>query len=185
MDDIEKTVKVLRTVMLDPTRVAIWFEILRKPKITAKKLMEIIPIQKTAMYYHLTLLEEQEVVTSETVKKQKHFRTLMNFFELYGSAKQAFKDNHREMDIFSLLVINGFIQRELNRLMKMSPEDYQRDKYPIPYAGMWFCNREKLDLAKNEFKELLNKINDIDTSEGSDTIVHTPLAYYWGILDFE
>ncbi|MGC9777730.1 MAG: winged helix-turn-helix transcriptional regulator [Candidatus Heimdallarchaeota archaeon] len=185
METPEKTAKALRTTMLDPTRVAIWFEILRKPKVTAYELMEEINIKKTAMYYHLNLLEEEGIIKGEVVKKQKHYKVLVNFFELYQAAKEFLKDKKRDLDIFSLLIVNSFIQRELNKLRNMSPEEYQKRKYPIAYSGLWFSNREKMEQIKDEYKQLFKKILELDKGEGPNTIAHTPLAYYWGIMDFE
>ena len=185
MNETEKIAKMLRTIMLDPTRVAIWFEILRKPHITAYELMKVINIKKTAMYYHLNLLEAEGILKVKVVKKQKHYEVLVNFFELYQAAKEFLKDKHRDLDIFSLLIISSFIQRELNKLMNMSKDEYQKRKYPITYSGMWFTNREKMEQIRNEYKKLYDKIMELDKGEGPDTVAHTPLAYYWGIMDFE
>jgi DNA-binding MarR family transcriptional regulator len=185
MANMEKTAELLRTVMLDPTRVAIWFEILREPKITAKELMEVINIKKTAMYYHLNLLEKEEIIKGEIVKKQKHYEAVMNFFNLYKAAKEFLKDKKRDLDIFSLLIANSFIQREINRLKNITQEEYNSKKYPIPYSGLWFTNREKIDQVKDEHTQFWEKIIEIDKDEGPDTIANTKFAYYWGVLDFE
>jgi DNA-binding transcriptional ArsR family regulator len=185
MVDHKKITKILQTTMLDPTRVAIWFEILRKPKITAKELMEIIPIKKTAMYYHLTLLEDEEIISSKVVKKQKYYQVQMNFFELFQASKEILKENQREMDIFTLLVMNSFNQRELNKLTSMSPKEYKNRKYPLPYSGLWFTTREKLEKVKEEYKKFYDKILELDKDQGPESIAYTPLAYYWGIMDFE
>lgn len=185
MVEYEKIAKLLQTTMLDPTRVAIWFEILRQPKITAYELMKKIPIKKTAMYYHLNLLEEKEIIKGEVVKKQKYFQAQKNFFELFLASKELLKENQREMDIFTLLVMNSFTQRELKKLMSMSSEEYELRKYPLPYSGLWFTDRDKLEQVKEEYKKFYNKIQELDRDQGSETIVFTPLAYYWGIMDFE
>jgi len=185
MVEHKKIAKLLQTTMLDSTRVAIWFEILRQPMITANELMKKIPIKKTAMYYHLNLLEEEEIIKSKVVKKQKYFQAQMNFFELFLASKEFLKENKREMDIFALLVINSFIQRELNKLMTMSSEEYELRKYPLPYSGFWFTNRDKLEQVEEEYKKFYNKILKLDKEQGPETIVFTPLAYYWGIMDFE
>ena len=171
--------------MLDPTRVAIWFEVLRQPKITANELMKKIPIKKTAMYYHLNILEEEGIIEGKVVKKQKYFQAQKNFFELFLASKELLKENQREMDIFTLLVMSSFIQRELNKLTSMPPEEYENRKYPLPYSGMWFTNREKLEKVGTEYKKFYNKIMELDKDEGPESIVYTPLAYYWGIMDFE
>ncbi len=182
---IRETARVLQTIMLDPTRVAIWFEILRKPEITATELMTKICVKKTAMYYHLNILEKHGVIGATTDKKEKHYRILKNFFELFTTAKEIFNENHRDLDIFNLLVVNSFIQRELNRIQSMSREDYQRKKYPVNYIGMWFCDRERLDKIKDEYKALFNKILELDKGEGPEAVANTTLAYYWGLMDFE
>ncbi|HUT82690.1 MAG TPA: winged helix-turn-helix domain-containing protein [Candidatus Bathyarchaeia archaeon] len=182
---IQETARLLQTIMLDSTRVAIWFEILRKPEITANELMTKINIKKTAMYYHLNLLEEKSIIEAVVDKKEKHYHILKNFFELFTTAKEVYLENQRDLDIFNLLVVNSFIQRELNRIQSMSKEDYQRKKYPVSYVGMWFCNREKLEQIKDEYKTLFNKILELDKGEGPETVAHTTLAYYWGLMDFE
>ncbi|MBN1330166.1 MAG: winged helix-turn-helix transcriptional regulator [Candidatus Heimdallarchaeota archaeon] len=183
--NIQETTRLLQTVMLDPTRVAIWFEILRKPGITAYELLTKINVKKTAIYYHLNILEEKGIIISVTEKKEKNYHIQKNFFELSTTAKEIFNENQRELDIFNLLVVNSFIQRELNRIQNMSKEEYHRKKYPVNYIGMWFCNREKLDQIKNEYKILFNKILELDKGEGPETVAHTTLAYYWGLMDFE
>lgn len=185
MVEHKKIAKLLQTTMLDSTRVAIWFEILRQPKITASKLMKKIPIKKTAMYYHLNILEEKGIIKSEVVKKQKYFQAQMNFFELFLASKDFLKENQREMDIFTLLVMNSFIQRELNKLTNMSSEEYENRKYPLPYSGLWFTNRDKLEQVEEEYKKFNKKILELDKDQGPESIVFTPIAYYWGIMDFE
>jgi DNA-binding transcriptional ArsR family regulator len=185
MADMKKTMKILQTTMLDPTRVAIWFEILRKPKITAKDLMEIIDIKKTAMYYHLGILEEEGIIQGEVVKKQKYYKAVLNFFELYGVAKELLKQNQKDIDLFSLMIINSFIQRELKRVQDISSEEYHRKKHAIPYTGLWFTTRDKLEQVKDEHQQFWNKIHEIDEGEGPEGVVHIPLTYFWGIIDFE
>ncbi|NHJ48688.1 MAG: winged helix-turn-helix transcriptional regulator [Asgard group archaeon] len=185
MADMKKTMKILTTTMMDPTRVAIWFEILRKPKTTAYELMKVIAIKKTAMYYHLSILEEEGIIKGEVIKKQKYYKAALNFFELYGEAKELLKQNQKDMDAFSLMIINSFIQRELKRLQEMSSEEYRRKKHAIPYTGLWFSTREKIEKVKDEHKQLWDKILEVDEGEGAESVAHIPLTYFWGIIDFE
>lgn len=182
---MQESFKLLRKVMIDPTRVGIWFEIVRKPGITAKELMKVIDIQKTAMYYHLVMLEEKKIVRVVMDKKVKHFFVEINFFELYEASKELQKDYRREFDLFGLYVINSLIQREITHINSMTEEEILARKYPMPSIGMWFCSREKLAQVKEEFQTFFNKIKKIDEGEGFDTIAQTPMAYFWSIADFE
>ena len=184
-EKIHESFNLLRKVMIDPTRVGIWFEIIRKPGITAKELMQVIDIQKTAMYYHLVKLEESKIVRVEMKKKVKHFFVIINFFELYETSKELKKDYQREFDLFGLYVINSLIQREITRVSSLSDEEIATRKLPLPFVGMWFCSKEKLAEIKGEFNQLFNKIKELDEGEGADTIAHTPMAYFWSIADFE
>jgi DNA-binding transcriptional ArsR family regulator len=165
--------------------VAIWFEVLRKPKITAYELMKVIAIKKTAMYYHLGILEKEGIIKGEVVKKQKYYKAALNFFDLYGEAKELLKQNQKEIDTFSLMIINSFIQRELKRLQEMSSEEYSRKKHAIPYTGLWFATQEKIEQVKDEHKQLWDKIIKIDEGEGADAVTNIPLTYFWGIIDFD
>ena len=192
MNEQEKTYKnmqesfeLLQKIMIDPTRVGIWFEIVRKPGVTAKDLMKVIDIQKTAMYYHLQILVEKKIVRVEIEKKVKHFFVVINFFELYEASKEIQKKYRREFDLFGLYVINSLIQREITRVSSCSDEEITKRKLPIPFLGMWFCSREKLAQIKGEFNQLFTKIKELDEGEGTDTLAHTPMAYFWSIADFE
>jgi hypothetical protein len=182
---IHESFSLLQEVMIDPTRVGIWFEIVRKPGITANELMTVIDIKKTAMYYHLTLLEEKKIVRVIKKKKVKHFFVEINFFDLYEAGKELKEGYKREVDLFGLYVINSLVQREITRVSSMSEDDLSARKYPLPFMGMWFCSREKLAHVKEEFTAFFSKINEVDEGEGADTIAHTPLTYFWGIADFE
>ena len=172
--------------MIDPTRVAIWFEILRKPGITAKELMEIILIQKTAMYYHLKILEENAIITMKRQKGANHYNILMNFFDLYQVDKNEFKGNEREFSIFSLLIANSLMQREINQITAMSDKEFKdREKSPVHHIGMWFCTKEKLAKIKDEFQALWSKIKEVDQTEDTqESIVNADFGFYWGLADF-
>lgn len=184
-ETIQEALNLLQRLMLDPTRVAIWFEILRRPGITAKELMKIIKIKKTAMYYHLEKLERNAVIRTETTKGQKHYRVIKNFFELYERSGEELKGVKKEFNLFSLLIVNSLVQREINRLINSSEEEVRKRKYPISYFGMWFCSREKLELIKEDYKKLFHKIKTIDKDEDKDSIVDAEMTYYWGLVDFE
>jgi len=183
--NMHESFKLLQKIMIDPTRVGIWFEIVRKPGVTAKDLMKVIDIQKTAMYYHLQILEEKKIVRVEIEKKVKHFFVVINFFELYEASKEIQKKYRREFDLFGLYVINSLIQREITRVSSCSDEEIAKRKLPIPFLGMWFCSREKLTQIKGEFNQLFTKIKELDEGEGTDTLAHTPMTYFWSITDFE
>lgn len=177
---------LIKKVMLDPTRVAIWFEILRKPGITAKELMKIIAIQKTAMYYHLKILEEHSVISTTRSKGSKHFNIVLNFFDLYQVDKSEFKGNEREFTIFSLLIANSLMHREINEISSMTDKEFkEREKSPIHHIGMWFCTKEKLVKLKEEYQTLWNKIKEVDETEDTqESIVNAEYGYYWGLADF-
>jgi hypothetical protein len=186
--EIQESVDLLMKLMLDPTRVAIWFEICRKPGIIASQLMKEINIKKTAMYYHLEKLEKNRIIGSETIKGVKHYNIIKNFFEIYGAGDEFIKGKKKEFRLFSLLIVNSLVQREVKRVMNSSEEDIITRPYPIPHIGMWFCSIEKLKMIKEEFQKILRKMTIIDeesTTNGYDTIIETPLTYYWGIVDFE
>lgn len=182
---IQETLDLLQELMLDPTRVTIWFEILRRPSITAKELMKVIKIKKTAMYYHLDKLERNAVISAETMKGQKHYKIIKNFFELYERSGKELKGMKKEFNLFSLLIVNSLVQREINKLINSSEEEVKKRKYPISYVGMWFCSREKLELIKEDYKKLFHKIKTIDEDEDKDSIVDAEITYYWGLVDFE
>ncbi|MHA1155104.1 MAG: winged helix-turn-helix domain-containing protein [Candidatus Heimdallarchaeota archaeon] len=177
---------LIRKVMLDPTRVAIWFEVLRKPGITAKELMNVILIQKTAMYYHLKLLEEHYIIKIKRSEGLKHYHILLNFFDLYEVDKKELKDKEREFQIFSLLIANSLMQREINQLGMMSDKQFQESKKtPTHKIGMWFCSREKLEMIKQEFSDIWNKIKEVDEKEDTqESIINADFAYYSGLADF-
>ena len=184
-ETIQETLNLLQELMLDPTRVTIWFEILRRPNITAKELMKVIKIKKTAMYYHLDKLKRNAVISAETMKGQKHYKVIKNFFELYERSGEELKGMKKEFNLFSLLIINSLVQREINRLINSSEEEVKKRKYPISHFGMWFCSREKLKLIKEDYKKLFHKIKTIDEDEDKDSIVDAKITYYWGLVDFE
>ena len=83
------------------------------------------------------------------------------------------------------MIINSFIQRELKRLQEISSAEYSREKHAIPYTGLWFATREKIEQIKDEHQQLWNKIIEIDEGEGPEGVTHIPLTYFWGIIDFE
>lgn len=184
-ETIEQLVNLMKKLMLDPTRVAIWFEILRKPGITAKELMNVIQIRKTAMYYHLNLLEENDVITAKTKSGQKHFEIILNFFELFESKKSLLKGHEQEFDLFAFMIINSFVQREINRIQNIPKDQYTKKKYPIPFIGMWFTNMEKLQKAKEDFQVFYDKVIELDEGEDASTITNTKMSYFWGLVDFE
>jgi len=184
-ETIQETLNLLQELMLDPTRVAIWFEILRSPSITAKELMNVIKIKKTAMYYHLDKLERNAVISAETAKGQKHYKIIKNFFELYERSGEKLKGKKKEFDLFSLLIVNSLVQREINRLTNSSEEEVKKRKYPISYVGMWFCSREKLELIKEDYRKLFHKIKMIDENEDKNSISDAQITYYWGLVDLE
>lgn len=184
-DSIEEIIHILQSVMIDPTRVAIWFEILRKPGITAKELMRIINIKKTAMYYHLNLLEESNIVTYSLEKKLKHYKIRLNFFELFQTKSAKNEMKQRNFDLFSLYIINSLVQREINTILNISEEKYQKRKIPLPHVGMWFCTKEKMIQIKKEYQKLWDKMNMVDEGEGPDDVKNASHAYYWGVVNFE
>jgi predicted transcriptional regulator len=184
-ETIQETLNLLQELMLDPTRVTIWFEILRRPSITAKELMKVIKIKKTAMYYHLDKLERNVVISAETIKGQKHYKIIKNFFEFYERSGEELRGMKKEFNLFSLLIVNSLVQREINRLINSSEEEVKKRKYPISYVGMWFCSREKLKLVKEDYKKLFHKMKTIDEDEDKDSIVDAKITYYWGLVDFE
>lgn len=194
-ETIQETINLLQKLMLEPTRVSIWFEILRKPGITAKELMNVINIQKTAMYYHLKKLEEKNVIKGEKKKKkqdkiEKHYNIVKNFFELYEEgSKQARKNIDIDFDIFSLLIVNSLLQREINRLFREKKKFRDKNqirttKYPISKTGMWFCTEEKLTQIKEEYQKLFSKIIELDEQSDKDTILSATHTYFWGVTDF-
>ncbi|MBD3193203.1 MAG: hypothetical protein GF308_21395 [Candidatus Heimdallarchaeota archaeon] len=184
-ETIEEAIEKLQKLMMDPTRVAIWFEILRTPGITANELMDIIDIQKTAMYYHLGLLEEENVIDFDLKKKEKHFRVSLNFFSLFTEKRNKGKITEKNTDLFFLFLLNSFIQKEIVRVSNIPDTEYKAKKYPLPKSGMWFCTKEKLTQIKEEYLKLWERIKKIDQGEGPENIVHTPLVYYWGLAIFE
>lgn len=184
--ELEEILESLNKLVMDPTRVAIWFEILRKPGKTAKELMKIIKIQKTAMYYHLNILEENEILRGKVIKKQKHYHILRNFFELYSIKDPLLKEKKREFNLFSLYALNAFVQRQINKMMTLTDEELHNQKaYPIQRVGMWFCSEEKLDIVKEAYSIFYNKILEIDKGETPDAIQDTPMTFFWGLVDFE
>ncbi|NHJ83947.1 MAG: winged helix-turn-helix transcriptional regulator [Asgard group archaeon] len=184
VENPEQMIEQLEKTIADSTRTSIWFEILRKPGITAKELMKIIDIKKTAMYYHLNLLEENEIITCEISKKVKYYKIKINFFEIYTRKNDILKLKKKELDLFSLYIIQSLIQREISKVLHMSDAEYHRPKYPVNYTGMWFCSKERLQQIKGEFDELTAKIRFIDKDD-ADTIIDSQLAMYWGLVGFE
>ena len=178
--------ELIRKVMLDPTRVAIWFEVLRKPGITAKELMNIILIQKTAMYYHLKLLEEQSIIKIKRSEGLKHYYILLNFFDLYKADEKELEGKEREFRIFSLLIANSLMQREINQLEMMSDSQFKEsEKTPVHKIGLWFCTKEKLEMIKQEFAALWNKIKEVDKKEDTqESIMNADFTFFWGLADF-
>ncbi len=178
--------ELIRKVMLDPTRVAIWFEVLRKPGITAKELMNVILIQKTAMYYHLKLLEERSIIKIKRSEGLKHYYILLNFFDLFQVDKKEIEGKEREFRIFSLLIANSLMQREINQLSMMSENQFKEsEKTPVNKIGMWFCTKEKLEMIKQEFAALWNKIKDVDEKEDTqESIINADFTFFWGLADF-
>ncbi len=178
--------ELIRKVMLDPTRVAIWFEVLRKPGITAKELMNVILIQKTAMYYHLKLLEEYSIINVKRSEGLKHYHILLNFFDLYQVDKKELEGKEREFRVFSLLIANSLMQREINQLSMMSERQFKEsEKTPVHKIGMWFCSKEKLDRVKQEFTALWAKIKEVDEKEDTqESIMNADFTFFWGLADF-
>ncbi|NHJ39492.1 MAG: helix-turn-helix transcriptional regulator [Asgard group archaeon] len=188
IEEIQESVDLLMKFMLDPTRVAIWFEITRIPGIIASQLMKAINIKKTAMYYHLDKLEESCIIESEIIKGVKHYKVAKNFFKLYGAGDEYIIGKKKEFRLFSLLIINSLVQREVKRVMNSTEEDIITRPYPIPHIGMWFCSKEKLTRLQKDIQKILTEMTSIDNEEAIgeyDTIIKTPLVYYWGIVDFE
>lgn len=182
---IEETIEKLHKLMMDPTRVAIWFEILRTPDITAKELMKVINIKKTAMYYHLSLLEEEKVIDFTLDGKEKNYHIKLNFFDLFMEKQSKQKVSGKNIDLFFLFLINSFVQKEIIRVSNTAEENYKPKKYPVQRTGMWFCTEEKLEQIKEEYQQLWEKIKEIDQGEEPDMIAHTPLVYFWGLSIFE
>ena len=184
--ELEEILESLGKLVLDPTRVAIWFEILRKPGKTAKDLMKVIKIKKTAMYYHLNLLEENDIVRGEVIKKQKHYYIKRNFFELYEIKDPLLQEKKREFNLFSLYTLNAFVQRQINKMESMSDQEmHNQKKLPIQRVGMWFCSEEKLDRAKEAYQKFFNRLIEIDEDQSPDTITDTPMTYFWGLVEFD
>ncbi|MFW9923598.1 MAG: winged helix-turn-helix domain-containing protein [Candidatus Thorarchaeota archaeon] len=179
-----ETIRLFGKIMDDPTRVAIWFEILRSPEISAKDLMKRINIKKTAMYYHLTILEENEVIDYSLIKKEKHYSIKYNFFDLLVGKSADLKGKEKEVDLFFLYIINSLLQKEITKLRNSPNTEYKREKYPIPLHGLWFCKKEKLEQIKENFYQMWNKIVELDEGEGPETIVNTEMVYFWGLVDF-
>jgi predicted ArsR family transcriptional regulator len=185
-DTLQKTIIKIQKLIGDPTRVMIWFEIFRNPSITAKKLMQVVDIQKTAMYYHLKNLEEESLISSTQVKGINHYQITTNFFTFFENKDIDFSEGKIDKisRLFNLYITNALVQREIRRVAVASETALKQTKYPISHTALWFCKKERLEMVKNEYEKLKQKIIQIDEGSEGDSIEQADYSYYWGVIDF-
>ncbi|MFX0014441.1 MAG: winged helix-turn-helix domain-containing protein [Promethearchaeota archaeon] len=119
-------------LMTNPTRIAIWAEIFRKPGITAKELIKVLDFKKTKMYYNLKemlksgLIEAEEITVKHSLILKKY--RISKEFEKVLQKREELMEKPREIKLFSLFTILTLIQIEIRKTLNTTNEEILESK---------------------------------------------------------
>ena len=109
----------------DPIKITLWFEILRNPGISAKKLQKKLRMKGTAIYYHLQQLEESKLIHIETKQVrnfiQKEYTISDEFVDdkESGAFKIFVKEYPKEVLLFELYLMSSMINKQIRHLTNL------------------------------------------------------------------
>ncbi|MFX0123396.1 MAG: hypothetical protein ACFFAE_07125 [Candidatus Hodarchaeota archaeon] len=114
-------------LMTNPTKIAIWSEIFRKPGITAKELIKTLNFKKTKMYYNLkemlnSGLIEAEIITVKRSLNLRKYRICKEFEEVLKN-REKLMETPKEVKLFSLFTILTFLQIEIRNTLNSTNEE--------------------------------------------------------------
>ena len=164
----------------DPLRISIWFEIQRKPGITAKELMTRLKLEGTNIYYHLKKLEEGKLIVAETkpVPKsnllEKFYSVNMEFFapeewkarRKIGESRKYLKEIYLYTLYFNMFLINKLIidvqEKSEEEILKLIEDE----KHPM--SKVIFFKKEDLPPVRDKIAELYELTMQVKRDAGRD-----------------
>ncbi len=188
-------IQAFEELMINPTKIAIWTEIFRKPGITAKDLIKRLQYKKTKMYYNLGAMLEKGLIEAEIVHVkqaliQKKYR-ISKGFEYLLKKPEVLMEKPREFKLFSLFTIVALLQYEINKTLKVTNEDLKseledlRTKNLLPTgANVLFYSMDRQQKLLSEFKEFLEAkvVKNMQTFIDSETYRKNYGSFIYGFL---
>ncbi|NVM36913.1 MAG: helix-turn-helix transcriptional regulator [Candidatus Lokiarchaeota archaeon] len=189
------TAEVLEKLVFNPTKMAIWSEIIKYPFITSKELMKNLNIKKSKMYYNLKEMEELKIlyVKIVTVKNsnlsEKHYTISKEFdnIRLGIDEKQIKKTQRRDYQLFKITLTMAHLNQEMRRLLKISNEEFvstlnKKEIDNLALTGLLYFTAEEEKRLKKDFKEFFTKTQwekPIDFSKSKEF----RRTFYYGFID--
>lgn len=167
--------------MVNPTKIAIWSEIFRKPGITAKELIEILKFKKTKMYYNLKEMLDAELIEAEivTVKESlnlKKYRISSDFGKILQN-REYIMERPREFRLFQIFTIIALLQVEVRKVLDSTNEDLfaeirkaRKEDQLLRGINVLFYSMDREQQLLSDFRDFLeskiaNKLRDTIDSE--------------------
>jgi hypothetical protein len=188
-------IQAFEELMTNPTKIAIWTEIFRKPGITAKDLIQRLQYKKTKMYYNLGAMLDKGLIDAEIVPvKQtlslKKYRISKGFEQLLRNP-EVLLEKPKEFKLFSLFTIIALLQYEITKTLNITNEELKseledlRAKNLLPTGvNVLFYSMDREQKLISEFREFMEaKIaKNMQTSIDSETFKKNYGSFIFGFL---
>lgn len=157
----------------DPTKVAIWQEILNNEGIIAKEIKKNLYLKGTNIYYHLNQLEENELIISETHPVQgsnlleKTYKINKNpYSEEEFASRQEMRSSFGTMKNvirFRLFLNTSFFQQQTRRISNMDEEGVKEflEKGDNIIPKVTYIQEKDLPPILEKMKELFDLLNEV------------------------
>lgn len=136
-----KLLEATKNLAKEPTRLSIWFETLKHPKITAKTLMTALNINKTNIYYHLKILEEDNLLETTLLPvpqkpnlQFKQYRVSHAHYEeiTQGLFSNLWQEYPKDAQLIELHLMSMLIKRQIRKLDSKTNNEVKNQTPPNP-----------------------------------------------------
>ncbi len=148
-----------------PLKYSIWKEIMKQEGITAKELKSKLYLEGTSIYFHLNVLEANDLIFSNMYKipnsnlSQKMYRINNSFLSKEERKEEELRGSHERIKDILLLkttIIINYFQQQVRQLSKIANEDIKK----LVENGLKI-RTDKIKMPNNELSEILGEITHL------------------------